>query len=171
MQSFQSISWNGPQDEGWTGLLNLPGLPHEVVHLWWILPGPTPGKLIRQVVQTCTNSETKMPEDPWGGLWPCRAQGAILWISPGLSTPAQDLKINSFKCRELSSINKWPVLMRIDRTMEATKLLGQIKITTLLCIDHVWESSFPSNLHPTLGIQIPRGVLKPKSDTPNRDGT
>ncbi len=60
------------RDQGWTGLVNLPGLPHELIPQWWILPGPTPGKVLQS-----TSSKSKMPGDPWHGLWPCRDQGVI----------------------------------------------------------------------------------------------
>ncbi len=33
--------------QGWIGLVNLPGLPHELIKQWWILQGPTPGKVIQ----------------------------------------------------------------------------------------------------------------------------
>ncbi len=58
--------------QGWTGLVDLPGLPHGTVQQWWILPGPTPGKLIQ-----CTSFNCEMPVDAWHSLWRCRDQEVI----------------------------------------------------------------------------------------------
>ncbi len=38
----------------------------------WILPGPTPGKVIQS-----TSVKSKMPGEPWRSLWLCRDQGVI----------------------------------------------------------------------------------------------
>ncbi len=42
---MNGIHTTGYVDQGWTGRLNLPGGPHEMVHQLWILPGPIPGKV------------------------------------------------------------------------------------------------------------------------------
>ncbi len=58
--------------QGWKGPGNLPGLPHEMVQHYRILPGSILGKVIQS-----TNSKSKMPGDPWRALWPCRDQRVI----------------------------------------------------------------------------------------------
>ncbi len=51
--------------QGPTGHVNLPGLPHELAHQWWALPGQCSGKVIQ------SSSESKLRGEPWRGLWPC----------------------------------------------------------------------------------------------------
>ncbi len=58
------------QEQGWAGLVGLPGLYHELVQQWWILPGATPSKVMQS-----TSSNSKMLEDPWRSFWPCRDKG------------------------------------------------------------------------------------------------
>ncbi len=61
-----------PHGQGWTGLLNRTGYPLEMVQQWWILPGPTPGKVIES-----TSSKAEMRREPWRGLWLCRDPGVM----------------------------------------------------------------------------------------------
>ncbi len=55
------------------GPVNLPGLPHEMVQQWGILPGPTPSKEIKS-----TSSKSKMLGQPRRGLGHARTR------NPGL---------------------------------------------------------------------------------------
>ncbi len=69
-------------DQGWTGLVDLPGSPHKMVQQRWILPGPTFYK-----VKQSTSSKSKMPGEPRHGLWPYRDQGVIPMVFAGAVQP------------------------------------------------------------------------------------
>ncbi len=43
-----------------------------MLHQWWILPGPPPGKVIQS-----TSVKSKVPGDPWRSHRLCRDQGVI----------------------------------------------------------------------------------------------
>ncbi len=58
------------QQQGRTGLWNLPGLPRVMVRQWWILPGVCPVKVDLQF----TGPTSKVPRHPWRSLWSCQDQ-------------------------------------------------------------------------------------------------
>ncbi len=60
----------GKHNAGLDTLCDFARVFHDLVHQWWILVGPTLGKLIQR-----TSLMSKMPGDPWRELWPCRDQG------------------------------------------------------------------------------------------------
>ncbi len=66
------IRWHSALDaqQGWTGLVNLPGIPHEVIQHWWMLPGSARSKVIQ-------HAKSKLPGGPWRSLWPCWEMEAI----------------------------------------------------------------------------------------------
>ncbi len=50
-----------------------------MVHEWWVLPGPTPGKSIEG-----TSWKSKLLGEPsgWRSLWPCRDQAWSQGVKP-----------------------------------------------------------------------------------------
>ncbi len=83
LQSMQSCKlWTLTQ--GWTGVENLPGVPQEMVQQWSILPGPTPGKLIKSI-----SSKSERPGAPGAAFGHAGNRGGIPpWVLLGLSSPA-----------------------------------------------------------------------------------
>ncbi len=85
---FDSFDSDEDADQGWTDHVDMPGTPHEMVRKMWILPGPTPGKVIQS-----TSRKSKMPGDPSGPGMAFSYAGtrdSSPWVLPGLSSPDAD---------------------------------------------------------------------------------
>ncbi len=66
--------------QGWTGPVVLPGLPREMVHLWWVLPGPAPGKVTQS---TSAKSRIQGSQDQGHA----GTRESSLWVLRGLFSP------------------------------------------------------------------------------------